>query len=415
MAATLFDAKQILSFMYVATSVVNQYKYTTANFLDNNDSVSSIPRNYRVLRDRHLLWLKDYIAHVEGSVPDWNSIIDEASYSAAVKRLNDFKRNIASDTSLTQSELQFISDIRTIRISLLEIRREVESLLSSNLLGVVKTQLGSEGVELEVTLKSANDSLNKYIALISRMSAQIRLYLDRRIYLKTTVPTVWLQILDLKLTRLNIGTAAQIIDRIERILNGPQVRASIDAELSNMQARASSLLNIYLCPHLARRVVLGGIARIQELRQNLQTQLITDVDKAAVERNLTNTEQSLSSINNSVASAFKDLPSYIAERSVEVNQQLTSGIEFTGECKSLAISIVDETSVTGNDVSEHARSEAKFVEFKDKCAIPVVNQLVDNSEEKNKSINITYSTLSTKLLNLTQKLLRRIKNMFGLA
>jgi hypothetical protein len=382
MAATLVDVKQILSFMYVATNVVNQYKYTTANFLDDNDSVSSIPRNYRILRDSHLSWLKDYITHVEGSAPDWKTIIDEASYSATVENLNDFKRNIVSDSSLTQSEFQFISDVRTIRISLLEIRREVESLLSSSLLGVVKTQLGTEGVELEATLKAAHDSLNKYIALISRMNVQIRLCLNRRIYLKTTVPTVWLQILDLKLTRLNIGTAAQIIDRIERILNGSQVRASIEAELSSMQSNASSLLNIYLCPHSARRVVLGGLARIQELRQNIQTQPIIDADKATIERNLTNTEQSLSSINSSIASALKDLPSYISERSIEINQQLTSGVEFTGECESLAISIVNGTASTDNDVFEHVRSEAKFVEFKDKCAIPVFNQLVDRSEEK---------------------------------
>lgn len=367
MTATTADAGKILSFMYEATDVINQFKYMTANFLDDNDSISSIPRNYRSIRDKHLAWLDNHIKYITSNTPDWNSILDAQSYQVAVKNIRNFETNISSDAALSFLELQFISDLMTIQNTLVILKRKINSLCSSRLLATVKEQLLQDALDLENNLNQSRISLDNYVSNIIKICSQIRLFIDRRIYLKTSVPTTWKQILDLRLSRINEATANQIIEEIERSLNGPQIRADIQAELSNMQTKASALLNIYFSPYLARRTALGGLARIQELEDSLPTQLITIDERNRIHVILSNSKKSLQSVINSITQATQQLPLFIEERVSEVKNYLNSNSKnFSGECKNLGESIVNEV-IDVADMFEQTHSESNFVVFKDNC------------------------------------------------
>jgi hypothetical protein len=371
MTATTADARRILSFIYETTDAINQYKYITANFLDDNDSISSIPRNYRSIRDKHLAWLGNHLKYITSNAPDWNSILDAQSYQVAVEKIRNFETNISSDAALSSLELQFISDLMTIQNTLVILKKKINSLLSSRLLTTVKEQLGQDALDLENNLNQSRISLSFYVNNIIRVCSQIRLFISRRIYLKTSVPTTWNQILDLRLSRINEATANQIIEEIERSLNGPKIRADIQAELSNMQTKASALLNIYFSPYLARRAALGGLARIQELEDSLPTQLITIDESNRIHAILSNSMESLQSVINSITQAKQHLPLFVEERVSEVKSYLNNNSrKLSGECKNLGESIVYREIDIGN-IFEQTHSESNFVVFKDKCDIPI--------------------------------------------
>ncbi len=365
MKPTFDDVNKILSFIYTATSVINDFKEVTANFLDDNESISSIPRNYRTLRDKHIAWLNNFITHAENSVPEWSTISDKHSYELVLRRILQFQNNIPSDASLTQTELQFIRDIKIVQDSLRIIRNRTNFLLTDNYLKVVKEQLREDGVNLEIGIQQTSQALENYIDKISKIRAQLKLFVSRRVFLETSVPTVWQRILELRLNRINLTNAAQIIEEIERDLGEPQFLADVEAELQNIHKRANALLNVYFCPILARRAALGGLARIHEIESNVETKSLSNETQSTIKNKLEVSIKSIESIANSAANAINNIEDYIEERSSELNTHLRD-VPLTEECKYFAMTIINEQN-NFNNFSTHSINEKHFIEFKNAC------------------------------------------------
>jgi hypothetical protein len=178
MITTIEDVKLILDLMYSTTDIINKFKFVTANFLESNSSISSIPRNYIALRDKHLDWLKEYVIYVENNAPNWDIIVDEETYEKIARSIQAFRLNITQDNSLLQLELLFISDVKFIRSKIFDlIKNDLDSLLLLYSLKPVKAQLGKEGINLEKTLNDIRKSLVNYTNFLSKIISLTSLFI----------------------------------------------------------------------------------------------------------------------------------------------------------------------------------------------------------------------------------------------
>jgi hypothetical protein len=353
------ESAQIESFVFVAISVLNEYKKVTANYLSDNDSVSSIPRNARSLQERHLEWMRTFEKQAKEFVPEFNEISSLETFRTAFSKVEAFEAKIPKEASLWRTELEFADDLRSVQFSLLAVNQRIRDLLASKSIVAAIQHVGPEAARIKSELSNASRSLVGYVDELNMTRKIILADQAKRYYLKTSVPATWKRNIEKALIKSNQVEAESIIQSVKIALQGPEFYAKINNRHSYLQNLYSSYLNSYFSPLLALKtalklntVLLKSTITVSQtelettLRESLNTQLERDRDL------------SISLIKGATEASTRNMD-YPKQREKYVAQYLTQ--VTTKECLSLGSEIIND----GPQMS--LSSERKYVSFMKNC------------------------------------------------
>ena len=341
------------------TSLVNDVKSMSSNFLIDNMSISSIPRNSRALLERHSQWMQETGVKIDAGRSAIDTILDIISYKLSMEYIGSFEKNCQSDQMLSQAEERFVADLSVVQqaIGLLKVR--VES-VGSNL---GKSELRSIGDPDFVTnLSNVSNDLDTYSASQIAIKSQIMAQASKRRLICQEIPKAWRDIADHKIRQVNGKAAESLISDLKNALRGPEVYALVVASASNAIAMVDQSLNQYSPIH-AQRSYLSASAQIQDLRSTLAAAAINDDMRARGNIAVDDFQRKLAIRQGAVQDQITRKLALGKERQRQTRLISTRLAQnFTAECTSLSQKILSPALA-----ADGAQSEDLFIEFKGNC------------------------------------------------
>lgn len=364
----MYDVINIDTFIYDVTDFINEYKSFTANYLANNKSISSVPRNAEALITRHVEWLKNFEKLTAEYVQKMD-VKDETTYRTALDAINQFRTKIVSteysDNYLNNTENDFIKDVEEIKESIIYLKSKANKLITQKELTAFIKATREDGENLKAQLSGVEDVLLKNYKYIEKQCNLLRHMENRRFYLKTSVPALWERNIDRKLMAVNRENGAKLIENIKKALEGPYLRAEISSALSGYKGEINKLISIYYSPKLARRMATNYIANIEKYNTKIDNMPFTDNMREAIKKQLNMQQTEAESLFNNANDNSKNIEYYntrIKRTKLYLDKAGKNNIpKLTGECKELGDKIIKETD------SQTAKTEILFVEFRKNC------------------------------------------------
>lgn len=357
----------VVNFYLSISDILKDYKQLSANFLEENDSISSIPKNLASLQTRHIHWVTNIEQILSKNTLDFDSIKDAFSYQNMVMQINTIATQLPDDIGLSLTETKFTTDIVRIQNELSKIKTRLDALLNTQLINKAIEITGANAEKLEADLLTT--SKNMAITMNDLDNIHFSISQQRRVRQKIRNYTVslWMATADKALDILNLREANDLIMQMKRSLASPFIYTQMLTDLNRLSIRRQEYFSTYYTPLLGRRSVFEYWQNAIDYQDKVVTS--EDIDplyKQQMQFKLDTVLNLIPSYLAETMGAFEKSDQYLNQRKKNVQTRLKfldrENKKLTTTCQALADTILNDTSPAST-----IPSEINYVEFHRNC------------------------------------------------
>ncbi|MBQ49210.1 MAG: hypothetical protein CMP10_17665 [Zetaproteobacteria bacterium] len=350
--------------VFSAVGVLNRYKTMSANVLEDNESISSVPVNYKSLNQRHFSWTNNFASVVESYRPNWAGITTEVSYQQEAQKVRRFMAVIPGDQELRSAEGIFLSDVVNVDNNLERLQKDIKMVLAAGLKSGNSQRLGPDGQQLRDNLAAALDGIAAYRQSIDVMQANVQNLRERRRLMRLRVGQVWQRVLAAQLHKVNATNAQTIVERVHRVFLGEDVRVKFVAKMTGYTKRVNAYLETLNSPLHARRRLYAALGYLNKFEAKLTAQefKLSASDRASITALVNDYRNHLVPLKSEVSAALSQKKAFFDERK-RVTLGVASRFDLSNECRRVGFRIVNPP-----DRDSTLDQESRFIRFKKSCS-----------------------------------------------
>ena len=345
--------------------VMKDYKQLSANFLEDNESISSIPRNLSSIENRHIKWLTTMENIFSQNQLDLNSIKDSYSYKMIVAKINSIALTFPQDSGLSATESNFSNSVIKVRNELFFIQSRFQSISSEiNSFGNI------DNPDLS-NLKTELDKIVQNIITNFRNLEQIKFsLLDEqhvRQHVKNYIVKMWLFEAEKALHFRNVKDANDIIVQIKRSIVSLRIFAQMQTTFNHLNNVVESYFSTYYSPVMARRSIFVFQRSIEDYQNTIKSS--NDIDqnyKIQMQTQIDTSKNLVASYFQRYTNMASKSSQYLDQRKKNVSLRIkllgSQNKKLTDSCAALADKITNEPTQTST-----SSSEMNYFDFRNSC------------------------------------------------
>jgi len=357
-----------VNFNLLMSDIMKNYKQLSANFIEDNDSISSIPRNLASLQARHINWTIHIKKVFTENKIDFESITDSNSYQIIVNKINTMVSTLFPDDSgLSITENKFTSDVMNIHDELSTLKTRLNGLLNDSLIDKAIAFSGDKVKELDTNLIT----MSKNISITMQGLNNVRIIITEqqliRKKMKNYTSELWIATANKALGIHNMNEANDLIMQMKKSLTSPKVYAQMLNDLDRHNMSVQNYFSTYYAPLLARRAVFGYWQNALDYQNKVANS--EDIDPLYKQQMQFRLDTVLNLIPSFVAKATNTLEKsdqYLNQRKKNIQTRIklldSDNKKLITSCQVLSETILNDTLPTST-----ISSEENYVEFRKNC------------------------------------------------